>query len=112
MTEHAWEDLEATTFRLAKYYKRAHQCGYVDSNGRSTLAYLESISKSLRDLEAPPPPGSRRQTLIPDAAVIVQEPVASSKPLPKARIHWPSWLKLHSLHRKTESGDELLKDIV
>ncbi len=108
-TEDAWEKLDLTASHLAKNYNLVYQCFYTDSNGRDTKSYLDVISKLICGFEVPPRE-VRRQTLTlsPDVVPVrVQEPVGSPKPPSKARVHWPSWLRISSFHDQAGSGSDL-----
>ena len=111
LTDDAWKNLEATASCLATDYERIHHCVYTDSNGRTTRAYLDSISRMVSGIDVPSPLGVRRQTLTPDVIATIQEPMASLKPMQpppsKTRVHWPSWLNFNPFHGKTESSEDL-----
>ncbi|KAM5532930.1 hypothetical protein V8D89_013396 [Ganoderma adspersum] len=111
LTHDAWDKLMLTASCLAMDYELIHHCVYTDSNGRTTRAYLDSISRMVSGIDVPSPGGVRRQTLTPDVVATIQEPMGSPKPSqpppPKARVHWPPWLNFSTFRDKTGSGEDL-----
>ena len=95
-----WEALRLPVQQLAIIYNSLHQYVYIDSNGRNTDAYIDVISRLIRGQEVLPPPAIRRQTLTPDVLtpMTVQEPADSPKPPAKAKLRWPSRLRLGFYH--------------
>ena len=111
LTDDAWKNLESIASDLAADYQRIHHCVYTDSKGRTTRAYLDSIStgRKVSGIDVPSHGGvQRRQTLTHIATV--GGPVDSPQPPLKAKFYWPSWpswLNFGSICGKAESGEDI-----